>query len=86
MRYALRNQKKIKEALGEELLRRILESLEKGFKQYGEDIEKEIEIVEDHPYPILTLNDAWHTFNLVDFYVIKKQYDVYTLAFKEFIG
>lgn len=37
-------------------------------------------------YPVLSINDAGHSFNLIAFYVLKKQYDVYKLAFKEFIG
>lgn len=86
MRYVLRNQERIKNALGEELLQRILGSLKHGFEQYGSDIEKEIETVEGHPYPLLTLNDAGHSFNVIVFYLVKKQYDVYTLAFKEFVG
>ncbi|MEQ3162088.1 hypothetical protein AAA214_02920 [Parabacteroides goldsteinii] len=86
MRYALRNQDKIRNALGEDLLLRLLESLKQGFELWGDNIDKQIESVEGHPYPLLTLNDAGHSNNVVAFYVIKKQYNVYTLAFKEFIG
>ncbi len=86
MRYALRNQAKIKSALGEDLLQRILESLKQGFELWGDDIDKQIESVDGHPFPLLTLEDAGHSSNVVAFYVIKKQFDVYTLAFKEFIG
>ena len=86
MRLVLRNQEKIKEAFGEDLLQRILKSVEQGLKLYGNDIDKEIETEEGHPYPLLTLDDADHSFNVIAFYVVKKQYDVYTLAFKEFIG
>lgn len=86
MRFVLRNQQKIKDALGDELLQRILKSIRQGFEQYGNGIEKEIETAEGHPYPLLILNDAGHSFNVIVFYVVKKQYDVYTLAFKEFVG
>ena len=86
MRYALRNKAKIKSALGEDLLLRILESLKQGFELWGDDIDKQIESVDGHPFPPLTLEDAGHSSNVVAFYVIKKQFDVYTLAFKEFIG
>ena len=85
MRYALRNQAKIKSALGEDLLQRILESLKQGFELWGDDIDKQIESVDGHPYP-LTLDDAGHSSNVIVFYVVKKQYNVYTLAFKELIG
>lgn len=86
MRYALRNQEKIKSALGEDLLLQILDSLKQGFELWGDNIDKQIESVEGHPYPLLILDDAQHSFNVVAFYVVKKQYNVYTLAFKEFIG
>lgn len=86
MRYALRNQDKIRNALGEDLLLRILESLKQGFELWDDNIDKQIESIEGHPYPILTLNDAQHSSNVIAFYVVKKQYNVYTLAFKEFIG
>lgn len=85
MRYALRNQDKIRNALGEDLLLRLLESLKQGFELWGDNIDKQIESVEGHPYPLLTLDDAQHSSNAVAFYVVKKQFDVYTLAFKEFI-
>lgn len=86
MRFALRKQKKIREQLGQELLDRILLSLQKAFEHYGDMIDSQIEEVEGYPYPILTVDDAGHTFNLVSFFVIRKQYDVYTVAFREFIG
>ena len=86
MRYALRNQDKIRNALGEDLLLRLLESLKQGFELWGDNIDKQIESVEGHPYPLLTLDDAQHSSNVIAFYVVKKQYNVYTLAFKEFIG
>lgn len=57
-----------------------------GFELWGDDIDKQIESVDGHPFPLLTLEDAGHSSNVVAFYVIKKQFDVYTLAFKEFIG
>ena len=88
MRWALRNQEKIKayfEEDGDKILKRIKDSLDKEFSSYP-DVEQHIEVVEDEPYPILNVDDAGHSFNTIDFYVIKKQYDVYTLAFKEFIG
>lgn len=87
MRFALRNQEKIKkhfEPNGEEILNRIKESLNNAFS--SNNIEKYISIWENEPYPILCIDDAGHSFNQIAFYVIKKQYDIYHLAFKEFIG
>lgn len=86
MRFALRNQKKICEQLGKDLLDRILLSLQKALEYYGDRIDSQIEEVEGYPYPVLTVDDAGHSFNLVSFFVIRKRYDVYTVAFHEFIG
>lgn len=85
MRWALRKQDKIKEALGNALLERIKKSLVNAFATY-KDIESHIEIVEGEPYRLLFVGDVCNTSNQVVFYVVHKQYDVYTLAFKEFIG
>lgn len=88
MRWALRNQDKIKkhfEPDGDEILDRLKNSLKEAFLTY-ENIEEFIEYWENEPYPVLCIGDAGNTSNSVAFYVIKKQYDVYTLAFKEFIG
>lgn len=88
MRWALRNQDKIKEHFepdGDEMLERLKKSLRNAFSTY-ENIEECIKDWENEPYPVLCIEDAGHTFNMVAFYVIRKQYDVYTLAFKEFIG
>lgn len=87
MRYTLRNQEKIKshfEPYGEETLNRINESLKNAFS--SNDIENYIDNWENEPYPILCIDDIGHSFNMIAFYVLKKQYDVYNLAFKEFIG
>ena len=88
MRWVLRNQEKIKayfEENGDKILKRIKDSLDKEFSTYL-DIEQHIEVVEGEPYPILNVDDAGHSFNTINFYVIRKQYDVYTLAFIEFVG
>lgn len=87
MRFALRNQEKIKayfEPNGDEMLNRIKESLQIAFA--SGNVEQNISNWENEPYPILCINDAGHSFNMIAFYVLKKQYDVYKLAFKEFIG
>lgn len=87
MRWSLRNQWKIKkyfEPHGEEILNRIKNSLDNAFSSLI--IDECIDIIENEPYPVLCINDAGHTFNMIAFYVISKKYDVYNLAFKEFIG
>lgn len=87
MRWALRNQEKIKahfEPYGDEILERIKGSLNQAFM--SKDVEKHIDKVDNEPYPILDVNDVGHTFGCILFYVIKKTYDVYLLAFKEFVS
>lgn len=54
MRWALRNQEKIKahfEPYGDEILERIKESLNQAFT--SKDVEKHIDKIENEPYPIL---------------------------------
>ena len=88
MRYTLRNQDKIKSHFGEDgdiLLKRILDSLDSFFKSKY-NIDDFIFNEQSQPYPILSIADAHHTSNIVSFYIIRNAYDVYHLAFKEFIG
>lgn len=82
MRYALRNQKKIKEVLGEDILNRIIKSLNEGLKKDLYTMEKPLE----ETHMMLTVPDADHTTNVIVFYIINRKYDVYHLAFKEFVG
>lgn len=87
MRWSLRNQWKIKEYFepyGDEMLNRIKKSLNDAFS--NKNIDSYIDNIENEPYPVLCINDAEHSFNMIAFYVISKKYDVYNLAFKEFIG
>lgn len=84
-RFALRKQKKIKKELGNDLLKRMLDSLNEAFSTYS-NIEDHIKPWEGESYSILSIGDSGHTSNMVAFYVIRKRFDVYTLAFKEFIG
>lgn len=79
MRYALRNIEKIRsyfEPYGDEIIDRILNATTTG-------IEKDI--VQD-VRPVLSINDLGHSFGLIEFYIIKKTYDVYILAFKRFVN
>lgn len=84
-RYSLRNQQKIKahfEPHGDEILKRIIKSLDdhfenKAFLELNDSGDK---------HPGLIINDSGHTVNMIVFFVISITYDVYNLAFKEFIG
>ena len=85
MRYALRNIEKIRsyfEPYGDEIIDRILKSLEDYFATTT-GIEKDI--VQD-VRPVLSINDLGHSFGLIEFYIIKKTYAVYILAFKRFVN
>jgi len=88
MRYALRNQSKIKahfEPNGQEILDRILKSLDSHFNKY-----QTIELIDQEPvrldYPLLFINDEGHSCAMIAFHVLEIKYDIYRLAFKEFIG
>lgn len=88
MRYALRNKDRIKAHFGqdgEEIVKRITDSLESFFNG-SNDIKDFIVNEPNHKFPILTIADAHHTSNLVSFYIVRVQFNVYTLAFREFIG
>lgn len=88
MRWSLRNKDKIKkhfEPNGDEILNRLEKSLNEAFLRY-KNIDVYIDNIENEPYPVLCIDDAEHSFNMIAFYVISKKYDVYNLAFKEFIG
>ena len=79
MRYALRNQDKIEKAFPG-IMKILLTSLEKAFKG-------KIELQDTgEKYPILLINDTRHPTGMIAFYIIKTRYDVYHLAFKEFIN
>lgn len=84
MRFALRNQRAIKshfEPNGQKVLERILNSLKKHFER------TEIETTDGgERFPLLVIDDIDHSVNCIVFYVIHVKYDVYKLAFKEFLG
>lgn len=82
MRFALRNQEKIKNTLGETELVRINRSLEYFFT-HNSDV---LSIEDSVPYPLLSINDIVYSSCMIVFYVVGKKYDVYRLAFKEFIN
>lgn len=82
MRFALRNQRKIKQVLSEDKLNKILLSLKQHFSTHSD-----IETVKtgSSPFPVLEIKDTTSTSHRISFYIIGRQYDVYKLAFKEFI-
>lgn len=81
MRYALRNQQKI-EAAYPGMIKRILGSLNDHFEKHFS-----IEVFDSgEEFPIIIVRDIGHTVNDIAFYVLGIKYDVYRLAFKEFIG
>lgn len=88
MRYALRNQDKLKAHFGEQgeqMLERLHKSLAKAFKE-NEDIEATAIQVEGEPYPIIVVEDAGCSNGLIAFYLVKNTYyDVWVVAFKEFV-
>lgn len=85
MRYALRNQQKVRVKLGEDMLHRMIVALDYAFANY-DDIDAHIENLEDEPYNILSISEPGYSDYMIRLYVIRKQYDVYVLAFKEFMG
>jgi len=81
MRYALRNQQKIDKAYPG-MITRILDSLKKYFDEH-----EAIEVYDSgDEFPLIFVSDVGHTVNVIAFYVLEIKFDVYRLAFKEFIG
>ena len=80
-RYSLRNKHKIQAHYSKEILDRILCSLNEHFGN-GYNIEQQGHT----PYNLITIIDIGNTCGFIVFYVIKKTFDVYNLAFKEFIS
>ncbi len=81
-RFTLRNEHKIKEAHGDIMLKRITDSL----KSYFDLGNIEPHSCSSDEYKTILINDVGHTSNMIAFYVLRIQFDVYNLAFKEFIG
>jgi len=82
-RWSLRNQEKIAKAFGEKQLVRMTISLNRHFKQSAEI---QSTLIPGDKYETIVIDDTGHTSNLIAFYIIRKTFDVYNLAFKEFIG
>jgi len=67
--------------LGENFLKRIISSLDEAFESNSFTIHKT-----DEKYHTLDINDNGHTCGLIVFYIIREQFDVYNLAYKEIVN
>lgn len=84
MRYALRNKRKIVEHFnpkGVEVLNGLIKSLDDHFKANGT-----IVLSDGEPFKTLTINNTGDQSAFIVFHVIGIRFDVYRLAFKEFIS
>lgn len=86
MRYALRNKDKIAKVYSVQILNRMIVSLDAYFTEKKKDIRDDVKLMTGDKYQTLTINDIGHSTSLIAFYVLEKTYDVYRLAFKEFVG
>lgn len=84
MKYVLRNQDKIAAEFGDEILQRMIDSLDMYFKINM--VLRDVQEWEGEPYPVFITRDVGHTVNDIAFYVVKLEGYTYRLAFKEFIG
>lgn len=83
MRFALRNQTKIKNAIGEELFSELMETIKETFTERCDtDIMSMIDSAAT-PFPTLTIDGTDSSFNFAVLYVTGRMYDVLHLAFKE---
>lgn len=87
MRYVLRNKQKISDNLGPDILDRLIDSLECFVKESEKgDIDKCIyPKVNKEPYDTLLIGDTGNDNKMIAFYIVSITYDVYKLAFKEFL-
>lgn len=83
MRYALRNQDKIKVAFNQDFLDNLINSLNEAFEDNSFNV---ITYPPGEIYHLLTVNDIGHAKGSIDFYIIGQVYDVYKLAYKETIN
>jgi len=90
-RYALRNKERIqkhfesqKSGSGRPTLDRIVKSLEAYFKQGLK--EEDVGRIDEEPFDTLIIYDLGYKGGIIAFYVIWIRFDVYLLAFKEFVN
>lgn len=85
MRYALRNQNKIRLSLGIDFLNALLASLELHFQTHPEIVTEDRYVNE--PYPVIHVQNAQpNTDSVFELYVISIKFDVYLLAYKSCMG
>lgn len=83
-RYSLRNQDKIKKALGDDFLKWLLLSLNSHFKSGKEIIEHEYN---NENFKVIHVDNVQpNTDSFFELFVIKKTFDVYNLAYKSCAG
>ena len=78
----LRNKDKIKAVLGDEKLNRIKDSIN-ALKNSNKDIEPEK--IEGSKYDLIIIDDVSGIDSMIVFYVIESKFNIYKIAFKEFI-
>lgn len=81
MRYALRNQSKIKAGLGVDVLGQLLDSLKLHFKSY--DTLQLDKSEPGQPYPIIEVVNSKDENEIFKFYVVGRTFDVRRLAYCE---
>jgi len=84
MRYALRNQVKLAEAFSTAYVKRMILSLDNYFKK-NEDVVAPI-FHEGDTYPFILVDDSTHSEAVFEFWIVKKVYDSYLLAYKSIIS
>jgi len=83
-RYSLRNQNKIKKALGDNFHKWLILSLDSHFKSGKEIIEHEYE---KERFKVIHVDNVQpKTDSFFELFVIKKTFDVYNLAYKSCAG
>jgi hypothetical protein len=85
-RFSLRNQNRIKEKLGEDFLKWLVDSLSVHFNSH-EQIE-EFEYPDNkEKYKVVIVNNVQpHTDSQFELYVISRNFNVYNLAYKSCMG
>jgi hypothetical protein len=86
IRFSLRNQKKIEDALGKDFLKWLLLSLKEYFNKGVEPTEYQYDN-DNTGYKIIHIDNVQpHTDSYFELYIIKKTYGVYNLAYKSCAG
>jgi len=78
----LRNQHKIKAVLGEEKLKRLKDSISEVMNS---DKQIEPQQIDGSKYDIIMIDDVSGIDSMIVFYIIEAKFNIYKIAFKEFI-